>query len=329
MIDRTSVYPQMLDCRVLFIPQGFPAVDSGVAGALQRCTKECMVGTPETMLEAAAAFRPDLMLVMNGLHVFPANHLQQVQQIKALGIRTGIWFVDDPYFTEDTSVIALHYDVVFTHELSCVSFYQSLGAANVHYMPLGVDEQIFYPRRVDFQYDVCFIGSAFWNRVELFDQLAPFLADKRVVIVGGHWDRLKRTDVLGKFIRNGWMKPEETVDYYNASKIVLNLHRPSEMGMDNRNTHRQSAMSINPRTYEISACGTLQMTDVRDDLSSHYRPGYDIETFASADELRDKMDYYLRYDRQREHIAWRSLYTTRQNHTYTSRIPKLLSIALS
>ncbi|MFB5677015.1 glycosyltransferase [Paenibacillus terreus] len=329
MVERTPVNPQLVDCRVLFIPQGFPAIDSGVTRALQRCTKECMVGTAETMFESAASFRPDLMLVMNGLHVFPPDHLEQVEKVRSLGIRTGIWFADDPYFTEDTSAIALHYDVVFTHELSCVSFYRSLGAGNVHYMPLGVDEEMFHPRRVDFRYDVCFIGNAFWNRVELFDQLAPFLADKKVIIVGGHWDRLKRTDLLGRFIHDRWMEPTETVNYYNASKIVINLHRPSEMGMDNRNTYRQPAMSINPRTYEISACGTLQLTDVRDDLTSHYRPGYDLETFANADELRAKIAYYLRFGRQREHIAWRGVYTTRRNHTYTSRIPKLLNIALS
>ncbi|MFB5267215.1 glycosyltransferase [Paenibacillus enshidis] len=329
MVERTPVYPQMIDCRVLFIPQGFQAIDGGVAEALQRCTKECLIGTPETMLETAAAFRPDFMLVMNGLHVFPPDHFEQVQNIRALGIRTGIWFADDPYFTEETSVIALQYDVVFTHEMSCVSFYRSLGAEHVHYMPLGVDEQIFRPRRVDFQYDVCFIGSGFWNRVELFDQLAPFLADKKVMIAGGHWNRLKRTDLLGKFIRDGWMEPTETVNYYNASKIVINLHRPSEMGMDNKNTYRQSAMSINPRTYEISACGTLQLTDIRDDLGNHYRPGYDLETFENADELKAKINYYLKHSMQREHIAWRGVHTTRQNHTFTSRIPKLLNFALS
>lgn len=328
MMERTPVNSQIVNCRVLFITQGFPAIDSGVAEALRRCTKECMVATPETMFASASSFRPDLMLVMNGLHVFPPDHLEQVQKIKALGIQTGIWFADDPYFTEDTAVIAPHYDVVFTHELSCISFYQSLGVQNVHYMPLGVDEQIFYPRRVDFQYDICFIGNAFWNRVELFDQLAPFLADKKVIIIGGYWERLKRMDLLGKFIHNNWMEPMETGNYYNAAKIVINLHRPSEVGMDNKNSYQQAAMSINPRTYEISACGTLQLTDVRDDLTAHYRPGVDLETFANADELKAKITYYLKSARGRESIAWRGVYTTLQNHTYTNRIPKLLNLAL-
>ncbi|AZS17113.1 hypothetical protein EI981_23465 [Paenibacillus lutimineralis] len=35
---------------------------------------------------------------------------------------------------------------------------------------------------------------AFWNRVELFDLLAQFLQDKKVIIAGGHWDRLKHHD---------------------------------------------------------------------------------------------------------------------------------------
>ncbi|WP_349304873.1 DUF3880 domain-containing protein [Paenibacillus sp. Marseille-Q4541] len=312
--------------KVLYVPQGFEAIDDGVIQALQTTVSECIVADAAHMRERAALYMPDLVLVMNGLHVFPADHLAQIDEIRALGIRTAIWFVDDPYFTEDTASICLHYDLVFTHEIRAVSFYRSQGAVNVYHVPLGVNTSLFTPRKTSasYQYDVCFIGSGFWNRISLFDELAPFLKNKRVLIAGGQWGRLQRQDLLGPFIKTGWIPPTETVDYYNGAKIVINMHRPTEQGLDNRNTHDITAGSINPRTYEINACGTLQLTDIREDLTSYYRPGYDIETFGNVSELQKKIAYYLTHEKERLAVAWRSLYTTHENHSFQQRISKLL-----
>ncbi|MFD1178288.1 DUF3880 domain-containing protein [Paenibacillus puldeungensis] len=327
VLDRvTPVSPRKRGIRVLYVPQGFEAIDAGVINALYELTEECIVARPETMLEEAASRRPDLVLVMNALHVFPENHVQQIAQIREMGIRTVVWFVDDPYFTEDTYRLCRYYDVVFTHEMECVPLYRSAGCQQVHYLPLAANPQLFRPVETGsgYQFDVCFIGNAFWNRVELFDQMAEFLQDKKVLIAGGHWDRLTNYERLSRFIRSGWIPPEETVSYYNGSKIVINLHRPSTPGQDNRNGLNITGGSINPRTYEIAACGAFQISDVRADLPKHYRPGYDMETFGDTAELVSKIAYYLEHETERNIVAWRSLWTTRLNHNYVGRIDLLL-----
>ncbi|WP_412761506.1 DUF3880 domain-containing protein [Paenibacillus chibensis] len=320
--------PYHRDMKILYIPQGFHAIDQGVTAALRSLVRECIVGEAPNMLELATRERPDLVLVMNGLHIFPGNHLEDIAKIRGMGIRTAVWFVDDPYFTEDTAPMCTAYDVVLTHELACVPFYRGLGAANVHYLPLAVNTDMFKPQHPGpgHVYDICFIGNAFWNRVSLFDEMAPFLEDKKVLIAGGFWERLTRTDKLGRSLHMGFIPPEETVNYYNGAKIVLNIHRPDEYGQDNRNSHRIKAKSINPRTYEISACGTLQITDLREDSLSHYRPGYDIETFGSVQELKDKISYYLQHEEQRLEMAWRGLWTTRMEHSFMSRMKSLLEL---
>jgi spore maturation protein CgeB len=327
MMGRVQMFePTMRDMKVLYIPQGFDAIDEGVILALQQSVRECVVGSPATMLQDASQHRPDVVLVMNGLHVFPADHLEQVDGIRALGIRTAVWFVDDPYFTEDTATICRHYDVVFTHEEAAVPFYGGNGASRVIYMPLAVNPGMFQPRRIEpqHQYDICFIGTGFWNRIALFDELAPFLANKKVFIAGGQWHRLTRSDVLGPFIHEGWIDPSSTVNYYNGAKIVINVHRTCENGEDNRNTHHLEGRSINPRTYEISACGTMQITDARGDLPRFYQPGYDIETFTTAAELESKIKYYLKHEQERQAMAWRGLLTTLNQHTFARRIAQLL-----
>jgi len=328
---RKLALPQAEACRpfkLMYVAQGFEAIDTGVTEALSQLVSELILSTPETMLEVAARERPGAVLVMNGLHVFPGNHLDQISEIRNMGIPTAIWFVDDPYFTEDTSVICRFYDHVFTHELGCVDFYRSLGAASVHYLPLGVNPNMFFPRRTGpkYDYDIVFIGNAFFNRTELFDRLAPFLCRKKTLIAGGFWERLTTYDKLSPFISHGFIPPGETANYYSGAKLVINIHRPWEAGQDNRNTYRLPSRSINPRTYEISACGTMQLTDVREDLGNYYNPGSDLATFGSAEELQAKIEYYLGHEQERRNFAVKGLHTTLRNHTYMSRLPRLLDV---
>lgn len=314
--------------RLMYVPQGFDAIDAGVTEALAGLVTELLICPAEAMLETAARELPQAVLVMNGLHVFPDNHLEQISQLRGMGIQTAIWFVDDPYFTQDTSEMCRHYDHVFTHELGCLEFYRSLGAQSVHYLPLCVNPAMFNPRRTgpQYRYDIVFIGNAFFNRTELFDKLAPLLCRYRTFIAGGFWERLKTFEQLSPFIHSGFIAPEETANYYSGAKLVINIHRPWEPGQDNRNSFAVTPRSINPRTYEISACGTMQLTDIRDDLTDHYRPGYDMETFGSPEELGSKIEFYLKHEKARRQFALRGLRTTILNHTFTARLPKLLDV---
>ncbi|CAM4332502.1 CgeB family protein [Paenibacillus tarimensis] len=314
--------------RILYIPQGFDAIDEGVAAALRECAAEVKVGKADSMRETAAAMQPDLMLVLNGLHVFPEDHLEQVDDIRSMGIKTAIWFADDPYVTEYTASIAPRYDVVFTHELSTVPFYRDLGCDRVHYLPFAAYPGIFKPLAVGPEYwsDVCFIGQGFWNRIRMFDEIADELSGRRVFIAGGLWERLNHFSRLAPSIRSGWLPVEDSVRFYNGAKIVINLHRTAEPGKDNRNTYGLPGRSINPRTFEINACGAFQLTDKREDLSTYFKPGREIETFSSAAELTAKIRYYLQHEEQRSRIAVRGLLRTLRDHNYANRLDRLLSL---
>ncbi|WP_072330532.1 MULTISPECIES: glycosyltransferase [unclassified Paenibacillus] len=317
-----------LELKVLFIPQGFQALDHGIAGGLESRVRELVVGTPERMAELAAEHRPDVMIVLNGLHVFPTDHLEQVDRVRGLGIRTVIWFADDPYFTNYTADIALRYDMVITHEQSCVPFYEQAGCPQVRYLPLAADTGLFRPMPVppDYRSDICFIGMAFWNRVAFFDRLAPYLQGKRVFIGGGLWERMSNYRMVRRFVRSGWIPVEESVLYYSGAKLVINLHRGPDHETDNRNALRIPAMSVNPRTYEISACGTLQLTDMRQDLPRYYTPGVDLDVFGSPEELIAKIDYYLKHEDIRRTIAFNGLRRTMTEHSFVSRIGQLLGL---
>lgn len=312
--------------RIVYVPQGFDAIDEGIVSALRLHAADVHIAEAPRMAETAAALRPDLLLVLNGLHVFPADHLAQIDRVRGLGIRTAIWFADDPYVTAETVRIAPRYDTVITHELGTVDFYRSHGCQDVHYLPFAADPARFKPEPVPAAYrsDVCFIGQAFWNRVETFDAIAGELAGLRVFIAGGLWERMKRYGMLRHAIRPGWLPVDESVRYYNGAKIVINLHRTAVPGSDNANSYGLPARSINPRTFEIAGCGAFQLTDRREDLERHYRPGVELDTYDSPAELAMKIRHYLHADDERNAIAARALARTLREHTYAARVGTLL-----
>jgi len=309
--------------KVLFVREdsaGYHLIESGIMTALARSVRELVaVTTRDPLVSIATVERPDLMLVMNGIFVLQPSVLEQ---IRALGIRTVAWFADDPYFPHLSSPLVRHFDFVFTHEAGIVDYYRSLGA-NVHYLPFAAPLALAWPQRVEHTCwsDICFIGTGFPNRIAFFDKLAPYLKTKKIFIFGGLWNQLRAYAELKHAIRLEGVQVDEAVKYYNGAKIVINLHRQPDPTSIPPGV---SAMSVNPRTFEINACATLQLTDIRADLAAQYVPGASIETFTSPEECIEKIDYYLRHEEERLRVALDGYAATRRAHTYEHRIAVLL-----
>lgn len=328
IITATQKQTAPLNARILYVPQFFEAIDWGVEAALRLRVQHVAVAAPQQMMEAVDSFQPDLVLVLNGLHFFPEDHLSNIDRLRQRGIRCAVWFADDPYLTDDSSRHAPHYDYVFTNEQACVPLYESLGVPHVHHLPLAVHPELFRPLRTnaEYAYDICFIGMGFQNRIRIFDEIAPYLQDKKVIMAGFNWQRLTRYPLLARFIQNRWIPVPETVHYYNGAKVVINMHRTVHPGMDNHNSGMWPAVSVNPRTFEISGSGAFQLSDVRDELQSLYAIGSEIEAYRDANELMQKIDHYLRHEEERNRVAVRGYRRTIRDHTFVERIGRLLAL---
>ncbi|RCW50904.1 CgeB family protein [Paenibacillus prosopidis] len=301
----------------------FAPIDKAVLEALQmQVARVGAVSALDDIVKTARDFKPDLALVLLGMRVEP----ETVNRLKAMGIRTAIWYSDDPYYTDMTRNTARHYDIVFTNELSCIEFYRQHGCRYVFHLPLAAHFKGFHPKpvRVSYMSDICFMGSAYWHRVEFFDQIADYLATKNVRIFGIWWKRLKSYSRLKSSIQTKWLTPEETANYYNGAKIVINLHRSPHDETFNKNSARIPAWTTNPRTFEICASGTFQLTDAREDLTGLYVPGRDLIVYSSPEELVSKIEYYLHNEEERNQIALSGLDHTVRNHDYHQRIATLL-----
>lgn len=324
MFDHTKFY----DKKVLFVrPEHggtYLVICDGIIEALRKLVSLVYVtDANNNVAYLATKYKVDLVLVLLG-DTLP---VYQVAEIVKQGIKTAVWFTDDPYYTDVTSTYAHFYHYVFTQEVSCVPFYRQLGCHNVYHLPLAANTKYFHHQKKanSYLFDVCFLGTGWNNRIVLFNEIASYLSTKKTLIVGPNWNKMKNYHLLQDKIRLEGLSPEESAHLMNCSKIVINHHRShNDNTLFKKNSNQLPAYSVNPRTFEISACGAFQLTDIRRDLPQHYAIGKEIETYSSSLELIQKIEYYLKNDKERNAIAERGLKKTLNNHTYMNRVTTLL-----
>lgn len=168
--------------KVLYVESGqwaYSPMDDGIASELALLTGAVRTVQPtEDVIGTATEFNPDLVLSLNPVESLRAETIISLGQA---GMRRAVWFTDNPYYADVTEKLAVHYDYVITLESSCVEFYRSQGCKRVYHLPFAANRTLYTPMRTDESYrtDVCFIGSAFWNRVAFFKK-----NDDRRLLVG-------------------------------------------------------------------------------------------------------------------------------------------------
>ncbi|MGR5881206.1 CgeB family protein [Bacillus cereus] len=318
----------LLNANVLFVQSGipfyYPSLESSIYNALQKVVQAVTMVSSKEAIKTAIKTKPDFILVLHGLHP-DFNHV--IPMLKDFGFKTGLWLTDDPYYSDLTQHIVLHYDYVFTQDAGIVNFYQELGCSHVHYVPLASDSSIYKPslEQLSYKYDISFLGTAFENRLSFIDSIADYLKQKNTCIVGYGWEKLKHYELLkGNIKLLPFATYEESLQYYTSSKINVNMHRSTQDQILNRNSLQIPAHSINNRTFEIASSCAFQLTDVRCNLTSHYTLGKEIETFQSPTEFITKSGYYLNHEKERLQIATNAYKRTLREHTYNHRIRQLL-----
>jgi len=283
-------------------------------------------------------FEPDLVL-----HIVGRLTERILGALKKLKVKTAIWFLDDPQEIDKTSQMGALYDFVYTVESACVKVHKQAGSKSAEFLPLACFPKIQNKIEVEDKYksDICFIGVPFPRRVDFFDSAADFLKDYNVKIIGGGprigsledpwmWKRkLKRLDVLEKFILDEVIQPEEAAKYYNGAKINLNIHRAA---VDERfakgNMQGILPQGVSGRTFEIAGCAGFQLIDMeRSDYKIHFEENKEIVAFNDIEDLKKKIEYYLNHNDERIAVAEASQKRAYQEHTYKNRLQKVLERA--
>lgn len=104
---------------------------------------------------------------------------------------------------------------------------------------------------------------------------------------------------------------------FQNSKINLNI------------TLRSIKNGIPLRALDIMGAGGFLLTNYQNDFNYHFIDGEDYVSFASREDMLDKIEYYLSHEKERCEIAQNGCQKVRSEHTYQKRLEEILSVVAS
>ena len=268
------------------------------------------------LLVEARDFKPDLVL---GIAQSPMS-ARVADSLRAQGIRTAFWFVEDFETLDYWRGLHGHFDLFMTIQRG--RFYQELSKIHrggVRYLPMCADPGVHYPDPVHvLEHELSFIGAGYRNREHTFRSLAEY----GLKIWGSEWNPKLPS---WRMLQNDGQRTtaDENRRIFARSRINLNLH--SSMYHDGVNPVGDF---VNPRTFEILACGGFQLVDRRELLPELLRPGEDLVCYESLEELRVQIKHYSQHEEECHSIAQNGMRHVLQAHTYKRRMAEMLELML-
>lgn len=240
-------------------------------------------------LDRALHYDVDWVFVVSAMWFHP----DYLIKLKRAGRKIAILFTESPYeeFSEETRI---HYaDAVFTNERTTAERWARIHP-NVHYLPHAYDPIKHRPEPPEDEpdvprHDVVFVGTGWAERIALFQSIDWSGIDFGLY---GNWGKIPSRARLRRYLIPGPVPNEYTAALYRHAKIGINLHRA-----------HPSAESLNPRAYELAACGVFTLSDDRMEVGEHF--GDLMPTFETAADLERLIRQYLADDLGRERITRR------------------------
>lgn len=267
------------------------------------------------------SFRPHLVFVFKG-SILRYSTLQMIQQTG-----TPLFnFYPDPdlvkfhrFYGNDFLASVPCYDCIFTPKSYHIESLMAVGAKRIEFLPYAYDPWCHYPvkstpeEKQIFASDIAFIGTWGKKRAGILETLVSSDFSYRLVIWGNQWEQLSPTSLLRKYVQFKPATGTTQAKVFGNTKIALAFLLPPDLHT--------------ARTFEIPAFGAFVLAERTSEHVSFFGEGREIVCFESVKELRDKIDYYLVHDDERQAIA-RAGYekVTRGGHSYVDRMRRVLEV---
>lgn len=240
------------------------------------------------------------------------------------GIATAFWFVENWRHMAYWRDIAPLYDYFF--HIQPGDFESKLdeaGCPRHAFVQTACDPEIHKPVELDpdeqatYACDISFAGAPYLNRVQMFQALT----DYNFKIWGPDWPGRE----LHKLVQRPGERftPEMFAKIVAGSKINLNLHSSAaHEGID------PGCDAINPRVFEIAACGGFQLCDPAIGLEDFFDLEHELPVYRSLPELRERIDTFLAKPEARATIAHAARERVLREHTYVHRARQMIDLIL-
>lgn len=236
-----------------------------------------------------------------------------IQQLRK-HTKTLCFFHDDTWRVEYSRFWAKYFDFFTTPDIYGELKYRDIGLPNAIYFPFGCNEHISRKIDVPKKYDVSFVGGWHPYREWLIGRIEK--AGIHVEVVGYRW-------------LNGEIDQDGMFRLFNESRINLNLSNSapwdarylasSPRALINRIRSNKNIEQMKARIFEISGCGGFQLSYFVEGLAQCYEIDREVCVYTDADDLVEKVKFYLAHEELREQIAESAYQRTLKEHTFAQR----------
>lgn len=237
--------------------------------------------------------------------------------LRKLNIYKVLRIADGPMSAYDRDFSYLHaYDHILYHsptysrDLGMEEKLLYCGAKRVDFWPLGSFDALCNPSKTDMNIlsakrdiDVIFIGALHLNKMPLLAAVKKALG--RRLRLHGLTSLKKNVYFNLKYGFPGWVTPIPFTHYvslYQRAKIGINVH--------NRGDYTVGSY----RMFDLPANGVMQISDGGHYLEEFFSVGEEIVCYREANELIDKVKYYLDHDDERKRIALNGFRRVRKDY---------------
>ncbi|MEH3145220.1 MAG: glycosyltransferase [Methylobacterium frigidaeris] len=261
----------------------------------------------------------DTLLALGG----SGGDLAVLGRLCAMAARSVLWTTEDPYELEENLRVSAPFDLVFTNDLACLPVYGAAG----HHLPLAAS-RLFHdlvPVADDdaFLYDVCFVGTAWPNRVATINRILDGTRRPLRMKIGLPTNPyLPPVALSDETLLTDWRVPNpELARIANRSRITLSLERKFSASRPDQ----ASGSTPPPRLFENALAGAFQIALGSGSEATRYFDGSEIAFCDSEDELLARIEWALDHPAERIAMARAARRRARAGHLYDHRVETILS----
>jgi spore maturation protein CgeB len=274
------------------------------------------------LLSHAAAFGPDLVLVVKGNDITKDT----INDLRSRGATVVNFSTDDPFNQESCSRTLREalpaYDLVCTPRRAVIGDLKAIGCQRIAYMPFGYNELVHFPEELPpehqargrFACDVAFVGGADHFRAAFFRDLLARLPNLSLKLYGSYWPRYRD---LAKY-HQGTIRGADFRYACSSASVSLNLVRRS-----NRDGHVM-------RSFELPAVRAFVIAERTEEHMELFGDKQHLLLFDGVNECADAITCALRSPSLRERVAEAGHHFVKSNgNSYGDRLTQIAELALA
>lgn len=256
-------------------------------------------------------FEPDLILVISPL-LLPVDLSDLVSNYtKAVKVA---WVGD--LFSQSATTYFNFYDHVFFTDTGFLSLLNADNNSKYSYLPLAVNEKLFFDKGLSRSNSMVFIGSSTDNRNHFIENLNP---ETDITLMGNRWkSRLSQKARNNVVIKSRKLSITDVAGVYNKSNFVLNMR------------HAENVINgLNMRTFEAMSTGCCVLQDAVADATFLFEDKKELLVYEDEEHLYQLWKWLVSDPASLQDIQSRAKQHVLAKHTYSHRAKQMINMLLN